>query len=80
MAYAFVTTGTIGGELPNAADVQILTSLRLLMAHADLRPIIEPHPCRQAALRLLPDYPRPGTAAMAPIPAVPPPAFLPAAA
>ena len=47
----------LGGEAPNAADLQIATSLRLLMTLADLRPIIEPHPAGQLALRLFPDFP-----------------------
>jgi glutathione S-transferase len=47
----------LGGEDPNAADLQIATSLRLLMTLADLRPIIEPHPAGQLALRLFPDFP-----------------------
>jgi len=59
----------IGGDEPNAADLQILTSLRLLLAHEDLRPRIEPRPCARAALRLLPDYPRPGPGALPPVPA-----------
>src|SRR5690606_23396797 len=35
---------TIGAATPNAADLQIFTSIRLLLAHADLRPVLEPHP------------------------------------
>jgi len=73
-----VERGVIGGERPNAADFQIFTSLRLLMAHEDLRPFIEPRPSGQAALRLLPGFPRPGAGAMAPVPAALPPAWLPA--
>lgn len=72
-----VQDGTIGGETPNAADLQILTSLRLLMAHADLRPLIEPHACGQAALRLIPDYPRSGVDALPPVPAALPAQWLP---
>lgn len=71
-----VEQGVIGGEPPNAADFQIGASLRLLMAHEDLRPIIEPHPCGQVTLRLLPDYPRPHEA-LAPVPAVLPKEWLP---
>ncbi len=47
---ALLAQGTIGGEAPNAADLQILTSIRLLMAHEDLRPAIVPRPCGDAAL------------------------------
>jgi len=71
--------GTIGGERANAADLQIFTSVRLLMAHVDLRPIIEPHACGQAALRLIPDYPRSGSDALPPVPAALPVQWLPSA-
>jgi glutathione S-transferase len=74
---AFVEAGTIGGEKPNAADLQIFTSLRLLMAHEDLRPLIEPRPCGRAALRLIPDFPRSGPDALPPVPAALPPQWLP---
>jgi glutathione S-transferase len=68
-ADALVANGTIGGEAPNAADLQILTSIRLLMAHEDLRPAIASRPCGRAALRLIPDYPRSGADALPPVPA-----------
>jgi glutathione S-transferase len=54
---AWIADGTMGGEQPNAADLQIATSLRLLMAFGDLRPIIEARPAGQLALRLFPDFP-----------------------
>jgi glutathione S-transferase len=76
-ADALLEQGTIGGDEPNAADLQILTSLRLLIAHADLRPIVAPRPCGQAALRLIPDFPRPGRDALPPVPAALPPGWLP---
>jgi len=76
---ALLADGTIGGEAPNAADLQILTSMRLLMAHEDLRPAIAPRPCGQAALRLIPDFPRSGRDALPPVPAALPPGWLPAA-
>jgi hypothetical protein len=72
--------GTIGGGAPNAADLQILSSIRLLIAHEDLRPLIVPRPCGEAALRLLPDYPRSGRDALPPVPAALPPEWLPAGA
>ena len=78
-ADALVEDGTIGGDAPNAADLQSLTSIRLLMAHEDLRPAIAPRPCGQAALRLIPDYPRPGPDALAPVPAALLPEWLPPA-
>lgn len=52
-----IAEGVMGGEQPNAADLQIAPSLCLLMALADLRPLIEPRPCGQLARRLFPDYP-----------------------
>jgi glutathione S-transferase len=76
-ADALIETGTIGGA-PNAADLQILTSARLLLAHEDLRPAIAGRPCGRAALRLIPDYPRSGPDALPPIPAALPPEWLPA--
>jgi glutathione S-transferase len=75
---ALLDAGTIGASPPNAADLQILPSLRLLLAHADLRPRIEPWACAQAALALLPDFPRSGPDALPPVPAALPAAWLPA--
>ena len=37
----YLADGTIGGEHPNAADLQIVTSVRLLMTIDDLAPVIE---------------------------------------
>ena len=54
---SLVADGTIGGDQPNAADLQVLASLALLMTLADLRALIEPRPCGQATLRLFPDTP-----------------------
>jgi len=76
-ADALVADGTIGGGTPNAADLQILTSTRLLMAHEDLCPAIAPRRCGKAALRLIPDYPRSGRDALPPVPAALPPDWLP---
>jgi glutathione S-transferase len=41
---AWIADGVLGGEQPNAADLQIGSSIRLLMTLADVRPMIEPHP------------------------------------
>lgn len=76
---ALLDQGTIGGDPPNAADLQILTSIRVLMAHEDLRPAIAPHPCGEATLRLIPDYPRSGADALPPVPAALPAEWLPPA-
>jgi glutathione S-transferase len=40
---AWISDGVLGGERPNAADLQIGSSIRLLMTIADIRPIIEGH-------------------------------------
>lgn len=75
-ADALLADGTIGGA-PNAADLQILTSIRLLIAHEDLRPAVARRPCGRAALGLIPDYPRSGPDALPPVPAALPPGWLP---
>jgi glutathione S-transferase len=51
-----IAAGTIGGQEPNAADYQVATSVRVLMAFEDLRPLIEARPARELALRLLPSF------------------------
>jgi len=43
---AWIADGVLGGEQPNAADLQIGSSIRLLMTIADLRPSIEHHSAR----------------------------------
>jgi glutathione S-transferase len=53
----WIEAGVLGGEPPNAADLQVATSVRLLMTLDDLRPAIEARPVGQLALRLDPDYP-----------------------
>jgi glutathione S-transferase len=52
---SWIAEGVIGGEQTNAADLQIASTLRLLMTLEDLRPLIEPLPAGQLALRLFPD-------------------------
>jgi glutathione S-transferase len=52
-----VEAGVIGGAEPNAADYQIATSVRLLMALDDLRPLIEPRPAGRLALGVVPRFP-----------------------
>jgi glutathione S-transferase len=54
---AWIADGTLGGEQPNAADLQIAPSVRLLMTLGDLRPLIEPRPAGALALRLFEDFP-----------------------
>jgi glutathione S-transferase len=53
----WIAAGVLGGDPPNAADLQIATSVRLLMTLDDLRPAIEQRPAGQLALRVDPDYP-----------------------
>ncbi len=53
----WIAAGVLGGDPPNAADLQIATSVRLLMTLDDLRPAIEQRPAGQLALRIDPDYP-----------------------
>jgi glutathione S-transferase len=77
-ADALIDEGAFGAVAPNAADLQVLTSVRLLLAHEDLRPAIAERACGRAALRLIPDYPRSGPDALPPIPAVLPLEWLPA--
>lgn len=51
-----VAAGTIGGEQPNAADLQIGSTIRVLLTLDDLQPLIEGRPCADIALRHFPDY------------------------
>lgn len=53
-----IAAGVIGGE-PNAADYQIATAVRVLLAYEDLRDLIEGRPSTELARRLLPTYPEP---------------------
>jgi glutathione S-transferase len=54
---AYIVDGTIGGEQPNAADLQIATSIGLALTLDDLKPVIEPRPCGALARRIVPNYP-----------------------
>ena len=40
----WVSEGLLGGEQPNAADLQIGSTIRLLYSIADLRPLLDDHP------------------------------------
>jgi glutathione S-transferase len=53
----WIADGVIGGEPANAADLQVATSLGLLMTLDDLRPAIAARPAGDLAQRLDPDYP-----------------------
>jgi glutathione S-transferase len=52
-----IADGTIGAPEPNAADVQILGSVAVLRAFADLGEEVRGRPCEAAARRLYPDWP-----------------------
>jgi glutathione S-transferase len=52
-----IAAGTIGAPEPNAADFQILASVSVLRAFADLEHELRGRPCEAAARRLYPDWP-----------------------
>ncbi|MDX6506839.1 MAG: glutathione S-transferase [Gaiellaceae bacterium] len=54
---ALVERGVVGGPEPNAADYQLATSVRLLMALDDLRPVIEGRAAGRLARERVPDFP-----------------------
>lgn len=51
---AWIADGVLGGDPPNAADLQIASSLGLLMTVGDVRPLIAGRPCAELATRLFP--------------------------
>ena len=53
----WIDQGVIGGEDPNAADLQIASSLALLMRVGDLRGPIAARPAGRYAQRVFPEYP-----------------------
>lgn len=52
----WIAEGVLGGEKPNAADLQIGTSVRLLMTLQDLREAIAGRPAGELAMRIAPEY------------------------
>jgi glutathione S-transferase len=66
---AWIGEGVLGGDPPNAADLQIAPSVRLLMTIGDVRPMLAGRPAEQLALRLFPEW-----AGEAPAGILPPPA------
>jgi glutathione S-transferase len=64
-----ISDGTVGDEQPNAADFQIGTAVRVLLAFDDLAPLFDGRPAAELAGRILPAYP-------GPIPRVLPPEWL----
>jgi glutathione S-transferase len=53
----WIADGTIGAEVPNAADFQIAATLRAMLIMDDLRPFLEGRPAAELAGRIVPDYP-----------------------
>lgn len=53
---ALIAEGVIGGDQLNAADFQIATSVRLLLAYEDVAPLIEGRPAADHARRVVPEY------------------------
>jgi glutathione S-transferase len=51
-----IADGVLGGDPPNAADLQIASSVRLLLTLGDMRPLVEGRPCAELAVRLFPRY------------------------
>ena len=52
----WIADGTIGdASRPNAADLQLLSTVRLIMTMADARPRFGGRPCAEVATALFPD-------------------------
>jgi glutathione S-transferase len=52
---AWIAEGVLGGDPPTAADLQIASTLRLLMSVGDLRPLFDGRPAAELARRLFPE-------------------------
>ena len=52
-----VADGIIGGETPNAADLQIASTLRVFLTIGDLAELMADRPAEEIARRWFPDYP-----------------------
>ncbi len=52
-----IAQGVLGGERPNAADLQIAATLRVMLCVGDLHPLMLGRPCEEIARRWFPDYP-----------------------
>ena len=53
---SLVADGVLGGTEPNAADLQIGSTLRVLLNVGDVRPLLEGRPAEEIARRWFPDY------------------------
>lgn len=54
---AWLAEGVLGTDPPGAADLQIASSLRLLLTLGDLRPLVDGHEAGPYARRLFADHP-----------------------
>jgi glutathione S-transferase len=54
---AWIAESTIGGETPNAADLQIGSGIAMLSTIADLRPLLDGRPGLELAMRYFWDFP-----------------------
>lgn len=52
-----IAEGTVGGETPNAADLQIGSSIAMLNTHRDLRSLLDGRPTLEVAIRQFSDFP-----------------------
>lgn len=53
----WIADGTLGGAALSAADLQVASSLRLLLTIEDLRPLLEARPAGALARRVFPHHP-----------------------
>jgi glutathione S-transferase len=53
----WIARGVIGGEAPNVADLQIASSLRLLLTVEDVAPLVDARPAGALARRVFAAYP-----------------------
>ncbi len=53
---ALAERGIVLNDEPNAADLQIGATLRVLLTIGDLRPLLEGRPAEELARRWFPDY------------------------
>jgi len=53
---SLIADGVIGGEQPNAADLQIGSSVRLVLTLEDVAPLLSGRPAAELALRLFPRF------------------------
>ncbi len=53
----WIEQGALGGEHPNAADLQIASGLRLALTIGDVAPLIDGRPAGELARRWFPQYP-----------------------